>query len=145
MEWSEQIYLDPKLEKHWRRIKWKIMHLSLIHISLMAEAGVFSYKIEGRMKQLEYAVGVTEIYRKYMDILESGETYQHAEKKDIDALLSLGNRNGFTEGYYKKRNDKSVPVSYTHIRLLPENCGKIWSCPWTIWIRLFHRLQKYGE
>ena len=26
MEWSEQIYLDPKLEKHWRRIKWKIMH-----------------------------------------------------------------------------------------------------------------------
>lgn len=77
-------------------------------LPLMAEAGVFSYKIEGRMKQLEYAVGVTEIYRKYMDILESGETYQHAEKKDIDALLSLGNRNGFTEGYYKKRNDKSV-------------------------------------
>ena len=26
MEWSEQIYLDPKLEKHWKRIKWKIMH-----------------------------------------------------------------------------------------------------------------------
>lgn len=77
-------------------------------LPLMAEAGVFSYKIEGRMKQLEYAVGVTEIYRKYMDILEAGETYQHAEKKDIDALLSLGNRNGFTEGYYKKRNDKSV-------------------------------------
>lgn len=77
-------------------------------LPLMAEAGVFSYKIEGRMKQLEYAVGVTEIYRKYMDILEAGETYQHAEKKDIDALLSLGNRNGFTEGYYKKRNDKTV-------------------------------------
>lgn len=77
-------------------------------LPLMAKAGVYSYKIEGRMKQLEYAVGVTEIYRKYMDILEDGGTYQQADKKDREALLALGNRNGFTEGYYRNRNDRSV-------------------------------------
>lgn len=26
MVWSEPIFLDPDLEKHFRRIKWKIMH-----------------------------------------------------------------------------------------------------------------------
>ncbi len=74
----------------------------------MAKAGVFSYKIEGRMKQLEYAVGVTSIYRKYMDMyLDSPKDYK-VSKKDMQALLDLGNRNGFTKGYYYQRNDKSL-------------------------------------
>ena len=30
------------------------------------EAGVYSLKIEGRMKRAEYTAGVTEIYRKYV-------------------------------------------------------------------------------
>ena len=44
-------------------------------------------------------------------------------KKDMDALLSLGNRNGFTEGYYKKRNDKSVLSLTTSAH----RSGKRWS------------------
>lgn len=31
------------------------------------EAGVYSLKIEGRMKQLEYACGVVKYYRSYID------------------------------------------------------------------------------
>lgn len=34
------------------------------------DAGVFSLKIEGRMKRAEYAAGVTSVYRKYLDLYE---------------------------------------------------------------------------
>lgn len=74
----------------------------------MAKAGVYSYKIEGRMKQIEYAAGVTEIYRKYLDLcMKNADAYQ-VEEKDMQALLALGNRNGFTKGYYYQRNEKSL-------------------------------------
>ena len=33
----------------------------------LADHGVYSFKIEGRMKTPEYAAGVVSIYRKYMD------------------------------------------------------------------------------
>ena len=36
----------------------------------LCESGIYSFKIEGRMKKLEYAAGVTSIYRKYLDLYE---------------------------------------------------------------------------
>ena len=36
----------------------------------LMEAGIDSFKIEGRMKKPEYAAGVTAVYRKYMDWYE---------------------------------------------------------------------------
>lgn len=36
-------------------------------IPALAESGIFSFKIEGRMKQAEYAAGVVSVYRQYMD------------------------------------------------------------------------------
>ena len=39
----------------------------------LTEAGVCSFKIEGRMKRPEYAAGVTEIYRKYLDLYQEGK------------------------------------------------------------------------
>ena len=36
------------------------------------DAGVYSYKIEGRMKKPEYVAGVTAIYRKYLDLYAKG-------------------------------------------------------------------------
>lgn len=74
----------------------------------MAEAGVYSYKIEGRMKQMEYAAGVTSIYRKYMDMYLTNPKDYKVSKQDVEYLLSLGSRNGFTKGYYYQRNDKSL-------------------------------------
>lgn len=74
----------------------------------MAKAGVYSYKIEGRMKQLEYAAGVTSIYRKYMDLYKDDPKNYRVEKKDMELLLNLGNRNGFTKGYYFERNNKNL-------------------------------------
>lgn len=71
----------------------------------MAEHGVFSFKIEGRMKQAEYAAGVTSIYRKYMDLyLKYGKDSYQVSPLDQKILFDLGNRSGFTEGYLNQWN-----------------------------------------
>ena len=69
------------------------------------ESGVYSLKIEGRMKQVEYAAGVTGIYREYLDryLADPQEEYVVSEK-DLRRLLELGNRSGFTSGYYTRHN-----------------------------------------
>lgn len=73
----------------------------------LADHGVYSFKIEGRMKTPEYAAGVVSIYRKYMDSYLDGNRIP-VEKKDIRALLELGNRGGFTSGYYYHHNDSDM-------------------------------------
>jgi U32 family peptidase len=83
----------------------------------LIDAGIDSFKIEGRMKRPEYAAGVTYAYRKYVDLyLELGkEKYLRYLKdnsrefeNDILVLQDLYNRGGFTEGYYKNRNGKTM-------------------------------------
>ena len=74
----------------------------------LCEAGIYSFKIEGRMKSTEYAAGVTEIYRKYVDRYEADPEHYEVDPDDYNRLLDLGNRNGFTEGYYEQRNGRSM-------------------------------------
>lgn len=73
----------------------------------LIEHGVDSLKIEGRMKQPEYVGAVTRIYRKYVDLYESGGSYK-VEDEDEKELLELFNRGGFTSGYYKKHNGRDM-------------------------------------
>lgn len=73
------------------------------------EAGVCSLKIEGRMKKAEYAAGVTSIYRKYLDLYEkNGRNGYKADPADEKKLFDLFNRNGFSDGYYKRQNGKDM-------------------------------------
>lgn len=81
----------------------------------IVEAGVNSFKIEGRMKRPEYAAGVTYAYRKYLDYyLEFGKekfkefaNNKNPEyRKDIMMLKDLYNRGGFNSGYYERHNGK---------------------------------------
>lgn len=73
------------------------------------ESGVYSLKIEGRMKKPEYTAGVVSIYRKYLDAyLEHGKEGYRVSREDHAALFQLFNRKGFTEGYYKKHNGKDM-------------------------------------
>ena len=52
------------------------------------EAGVFSLKIEGRMKSPRYTAGVVRIYRKYLDrYLEYGSEGYYVEPEDKKELL----------------------------------------------------------
>lgn len=71
----------------------------------MMEAGVFSMKIEGRMKSPRYTAGVVSIYRKYADLyLKQGREGYRVDPADRQMLLELFDRGGFTEGYYTCHN-----------------------------------------
>ncbi len=76
------------------------------------EAGVYSLKIEGRMKNVTYAAGVTALYRKYVDMyFAKGKKYHVAEQDRLD-LMDLYNRGAFTSGYYNsKKGAKMMSVS----------------------------------
>lgn len=83
------------------------------YLPKMIEAGVFSLKIEGRMKQANYAAGVVSIYRKYLDkaieLYENNKMDQYkVSQKDMQKLLDLGNRCGFTDGYLREHNGKDM-------------------------------------
>ena len=69
------------------------------------DAGVYSLKIEGRMKQLEYACGVVKYYRSYID------SKKPVSDADYDRIKALGNRCGFTDRYYFDRNGSDM-VTY---------------------------------
>ena len=74
----------------------------------LIDAGIASFKIEGRMKSPEYVAGTTKIYKKYIDMyLNTPEKYK-IEESDIKALLQLFNRGGFTEGYYNAHSGRDM-------------------------------------
>lgn len=73
------------------------------------EAGVYSLKIEGRMKSPRYTAGVVSIYRKYADrYLDHGREGYHVEPEDRKMLLDLFDRGGFTSGYYEEHNGRDM-------------------------------------
>ena len=73
------------------------------------EAGVYSLKIEGRMKSPRYTAGVVSIYRKYVDrYLEQGRDGYCVEPEDRKMLLDLFDRGGFTDGYYARHNGRGM-------------------------------------
>lgn len=76
-------------------------------IPQLIEAGIYSFKIEGRMKSPEYVYGVTSIYRKYIDLYLNGE-FSKVSKEDKNSLLSLYTRGGNIEGYYFQKNGRKM-------------------------------------
>lgn len=75
----------------------------------LMEAGIDSFKIEGRMKKPEYAAGVTAIYRKYIDrYMEKPEKEYQVEKEDLDCLKGLYLRSELQDGYYKRHNGREM-------------------------------------
>lgn len=71
-------------------------------------AGVYSLKIEGRMKQAPYAAGVVSYYRKYIDRFLETKKQEKVAKSDMQDILDLGNRCGFTDGYYSRQNGSDM-------------------------------------
>lgn len=71
-------------------------------------AGVYSLKIEGRMKKPEYTAGVVSVYRKYLDYLLENGRYPPVEKKDYEMLYDIYNRDGFHQSYYHVRNGRDM-------------------------------------
>lgn len=73
------------------------------------ESGVYSLKIEGRMKSPRYTAGVVSIYRKYVDYyLQHGRDGYKVDPADRRMLLDLFDRGGFTDGYYLRHNGREM-------------------------------------
>lgn len=78
----------------------------------LVDAGIDSFKIEGRMKKPEYAAFTAHLYRKYTDLyLEYGKQYnsylaKHKRELEYDytCLMDLYNRGGFSSGYFYEKN-----------------------------------------
>lgn len=79
------------------------------HIPALIEAGMDSFKIEGRMKRSEYAAGVTALYRKYID-----KYYQNPDapfgisEEDRYVLEHLYMRSELQDGYLFKHNGREM-------------------------------------
>ena len=75
---------------------------SLEQLGNLADAGVSSLKIEGRMKGPAYVAAVVGIYRKYID------NPQRVTDKDYEILDTIFNRGGLTEGYLTGKTGKEM-------------------------------------
>lgn len=115
------LYQTPEAKKPQYLLSLKdICTLELI--PEMIESGIYSFKIEGRMKKPEYAAAVAFQYRKYADLYlkyyeecPAGEDpAAYAMKKyrvceeDRQMLLNLYNRGGFHTGYYHTQNGREM-------------------------------------
>lgn len=77
-------------------------------LPFIVETGIHSLKIEGRMKQKEYAAGVVSIYRKYLNSYDIDPAHYKVDPNDLQLLSDLGNRSGFSTGYYQNQNGKQM-------------------------------------
>ncbi|MFR2666540.1 MAG: DUF3656 domain-containing U32 family peptidase [Clostridium sp.] len=82
----------------------------------IVETGVYSLKIEGRMKRAEYVAGVVDNYKKAVNKVLYNKKYD--EQAGKRQLLQLFNRSGFTNAYLKKNTGKDM-MSFNS----PKNSG----------------------
>lgn len=82
---------------------------TISYIPELIEAGIDSFKIEGRMKKAEYAAGVTALYRKYIDLYEQeGKKGYKVAASDLERLKSLYIRSEIQTGYYERHNGREM-------------------------------------
>lgn len=75
----------------------------------LIEAGIDSFKIEGRMKQPDYVYTVVSMYRKYADLYRSrGREAFRVSESDREILQGSFKRRGYTTGYYHRHNGKDM-------------------------------------
>lgn len=90
---------------------------TLMHIPELVEAGIDSFKIEGRMKKKEYSMYLSGLYRKYVEIYETegagffSELRENKESelwRDYRRSMDLYNRGGFSESFLFERNKRNM-------------------------------------
>lgn len=84
------------------------------HLSDLIDAGVTSFKIEGRMKSVYYVATVSNAYRRAIDNLKNGLPFY----KTLTEELEKTSHRRYTTGFYYHSNDKeytetSMPIQ-TH-------------------------------
>lgn len=74
----------------------------------LIQAGVDSFKIEGRMKRPEYVAVCVRAYRQLLDAWYDGRFSEQLVQKYKAEMAAVFNRGGFTDGYYHQRNGKQM-------------------------------------
>ncbi len=86
-------------------------------LSALLEAGIESFKIEGRMKRPEYVAGVVRIYRRLIDRYFENPSGYFVSEEEQETLTQLFNRD-FTQGYFFEN-----PLAELMSRENPHNRG----------------------
>ena len=93
------------------------------HIPELIDAGVTSFKIEGRMKSAYYAAAVTNAYRHAIDYAQKGEALPQVW---IDELNKVSHRPYCTGFYYGDPGQHFAEASYfsdAYVCAVVENCA----------------------
>lgn len=75
------------------------------HIKALADAGITSFKIEGRLKDENYVKNVVAYYRKLIDSLGLQKTSSGKVLIDFEPKLEKSFNRGFTDYFLKSRSD----------------------------------------
>ena len=91
--------------------KYPLILKDLCTLEILPElinAGIDSFKIEGRMKTPEYVSFVTGMYRKYIDLYKASPKNYHVSKEDMKLLQNHFSRGGVQTGYYFVHNGRQL-------------------------------------
>jgi putative protease len=84
------------------------------HLAKLKEAGIDSFKIEGRMKSLYYVATVTRAYRKAIDALE-GKAGSEDWREYRDELFRVSHRE-FSTGFFFDNEEIANPTEVSYLR-----------------------------
>src|SRR5574344_1926030 len=99
------------VDKNWKFIAKNKYLLSLKdfnlsqHLKDLADAGVLSLKIEGRLKDVDYVKNVTAFYRNKINKLSIEKTSCGHVNFDFEPKLEKSFNRGFTDYFFEKRKD----------------------------------------
>lgn len=92
-------------------------------LQAMADAGVYSFKIEGRLKRPEYVAVVTRAYRNALNAILEGR-FTAADEKEKESLTQIFSRGGFTLGYPSEKRDAAI-IDHTRVTPIGVTIGKV--------------------
>lgn len=81
---------------------------TLKDIPQLIDAGIDSFKIEGRMKKPEYVAAAVQAYSETTQAYLDGCVSEKRIKYHMDRLMDIYNRGGFSSGYYFMQNGKEM-------------------------------------
>ena len=78
-------------------------YLGIAHLPELVDAGVASLKIEGRMKNPDYAFNVVRVWRRALDMLRDG-AWDPGTVEELERELGRSFNRGFTDAYLRGRS-----------------------------------------
>jgi putative protease len=96
----------------------------LPHLPQLLEAGIDSFKVEGRMKSSLYVAAVTRVYRQAMDTYyESGRAYPETQLRDwMEELQAVATR-PFTNGFIAGESPLLQDINRDSVQQRADFCG----------------------